>query len=281
MIMSEKDLERIDQYLTNQLSDADRSAFDADLEANSELKREFQMQQDIVALVRDARKLQLKQQLSNIPTPNGNSYMGYSAAILGSAILGTILYFATRSSSDDSIVQNNPEITLTPTIEKVDTVQNPEVKTETIAEVQKDSNPVKPKPELQPQTATKPVVLPTIPDEENEVQSATSNPEPPTGHQTAVEPEEAIVTNVVEGSRYKFHFQLDGSSLHLYGQFNKGTYKILDFIDEQTGKRATYLYYDKVFYGLTPNNVPEQLQPVQDPVVIKRLTAEAAKIGRD
>ncbi len=86
--------ELIDDYLANRLQETDRKAFEQQLEGDPDLKDALEFQQQVVSGVRQARAVELKAMLNNVPIGTG-SWGGtkIAAGIISAGIVATSLYF--------------------------------------------------------------------------------------------------------------------------------------------------------------------------------------------
>ena len=103
---SEKDLELLDQYVSNRLASQDRAAFEKKLASDTSLQNEFNLQQRVVGKIREARVKELKTMFNNVPAsalePAGTSLV--TQITLGVAIVGAIgagIYF--YSNNEDKV----------------------------------------------------------------------------------------------------------------------------------------------------------------------------------
>ena len=85
----ERDLELLDDYLTNQMSDQDRSAFEQKLKADPDLQHEYALQKRLIQGIKDARVAELKSMLNNVAVPTGAGNALGTKALLGT--LATII----------------------------------------------------------------------------------------------------------------------------------------------------------------------------------------------
>ena len=69
----EKDLELLDDYLSNRMSDSDRAAFEQKLKTQPGLKNELQFQQQLIESIQKHRMLELKSMLNNVPVASGSA----------------------------------------------------------------------------------------------------------------------------------------------------------------------------------------------------------------
>src|SRR4051812_13927913 len=93
----EKDFELLDDYLANRLSAADKASFEKQIEADPELKQEFNTQKKLVEGIKQARLAELKSMLSNVPVgplPTSQTLLiklGVVAIVAG--LIGTGMYY--------------------------------------------------------------------------------------------------------------------------------------------------------------------------------------------
>ena len=86
--------ELIDDYLANRLNEQDRKDFEHQLDGDPALKEEVDFQQQVVSGVRQARAIELKSMLNNIPV-TGSFWSGgkIAAAAVTVGLVATSLYF--------------------------------------------------------------------------------------------------------------------------------------------------------------------------------------------
>jgi hypothetical protein len=92
---------------------------------------------------------------------------------------------------------------------------------------------------------------------------------PPAGESASTSSREVVVDN--NNRKYKFHYQLDGDNLTLYGDFEQHLYTIMEFKSEDK-QNVIFMFYKNNYYLLnqSPGNV-NRLVPVNDPALLKRL----------
>ncbi|MFN7494131.1 MAG: anti-sigma factor family protein, partial [Cyclobacteriaceae bacterium] len=114
-------IELMDDYLTNRLSDSDKAAFENQMATDPALKAEVELQKQIIESVRKARAAELKTMLNQVPVSAPVSFslpvMRMAASIVGAGamILAFSYYFNYSSekpkmatSLEDSIKKVDP-----------------------------------------------------------------------------------------------------------------------------------------------------------------------------
>src|SRR5881392_2908175 len=94
---AERDLELLDDYLSNRLDAQEKARFENKLTQDPGLKSELELQQQFVDGIKKARTAELKSMLNNIPVPPSATGTAagakIAAAVIAVAIVGTSLYF--------------------------------------------------------------------------------------------------------------------------------------------------------------------------------------------
>lgn len=99
-----KHIDKVAAYFDNELSEAEKQDFLKELEANPELKSEFEFQQQVVEGIQAARKAELKAMLDNVPVASvgtSSTSIIYKAILGGAAtiLVGTGIYWYYFSSN--------------------------------------------------------------------------------------------------------------------------------------------------------------------------------------
>lgn len=280
----EKDLELLDDYLSNRLSGEERNAFEKKLEADPALKQELNNQQNFVEGIRKARVAELKSMLNNIPIApahGGQTSMlikaGSWVAITGLVITGAYFYFSKDNSTEpvkesETIVQ--PEVKTTPAPATAETKETEPVKTEE-APVKEAEKTIEMKTEegATPMVAKKPDLKVYDPTKEEPTDEAVKKYE----QEQLQIISKAFVTSSTEveiednHKKYAFHYVFRDGKLILYGAFEKELYEILEFISDD--KRTVVLFYKSNYYLLDINkSTPTVLTPIKDRKLLKKLS---------
>jgi hypothetical protein len=276
---SERDLELLDDYISNRLPSAEKATFEQRLQSDPSLLQELKLQQDLAHALRAARKAQLKQTLNRIPaselTGDNSSYAKWFLAAAGALIIAAgSFYFL--NDTDNSTIQPSA-----PVVEReadntgsavTDNAQpsSPEAETKAEPEQTKPAQAAETPKEDSKGTqavATKPSVDVYVPADEEQREptkiEAAETKEP-------VTKSTSIQSQVVTGDKkYEFHYQLNGDNLILYGPFDNNLYTILEFLKE---KRVVFLHYKDKYYLLSedPEKV-SRLIPVTDAALLAKL----------
>lgn len=277
-------LELIDDYLTNRLSDVDKAAFENQLASDPALKADMELQKQIIDGVRKARAAELKAMLSQVPVATPVSFslpvMRMAASIVGAGmlILAFSYYFNSTkatpnmsSSLEDSIHKVDPadfEPLEEPTAdEPKPTIQDTKVMPSNAKSEVKESAP-KVSPAQQPKIE---VIDPSkdmtedgnspIPKNETAYVAVTAS-------HIAVEVED-------KNKKYPFHYQFNQGKLLLYGTFDKGLYEILEINGES---HSVFLFYKDNYYALDEKaNAITSLEPIRNQALISKLKEYKSK----
>ena len=270
-------VELIDDYLTNRLSQQDRNAFEAQMKSDPTLKADVEIQSQIVDGLKKARASELKAMLNKVPVggPASMSPLQIAAGVLGTAILVSSIYFYFKPDAtpevpnntttlEDSNKQNEP-IEETPAIqeEKKDNPAN-EVKVEETTK-QKSVAPIEPKATAK--SVTKPALDVVDPSSELTESTATR------GSVESSKPVRASSKMEVEvdssNKKYAFHYQFVSNKMILFGSFDKGLYEILEI---NGNINSTFLFYKENYYLLDDSkNEITPLEMIRDKTLLQKL----------
>ena len=274
----EKDLELLDDYLSNRMDGKEKEAFEEKLRTDSSLSEELKLQQSLVQGIKQARLAELKSMLNSIPVttvPPSQTAMltkiGSWALVSGILITATYFYFTRNEGNpvkpvlpEQQKVEPNQEQTSAPTNETT-IVAQPEQKVENeIA-----TKPVtKEKPAV---TVTKPTIQAYDPtNEEAEATSQKYEKEQLSVISNAFVTSSMEVEMIPNDKKYNFHYVFNSDKLLLYGAFEKKLYEILEFIGED--KKPVVLYYKTNYYLLdVSKSTPTSLTPIKNKELLKKL----------
>lgn len=285
--MTERDLEMMDDYLSNRLNAEQKSAFEQQVQADPQLAQELNIQQGLVEGLKQARVVELKSMLNNIPVSpvsGGSSLLtkvGTWAVVAGLVITG-IYFFTTKeeetASGTKQIAEQTPEV-------QPETEEVPETQPEATPEKQEESAPAvtktdkkktsaEAKPEVTEAKPTKPdVFVPT--DEADEATKEFERAEMENIKKAFVTSSIVVETDTMS-KKYSFHYVFRDSKLILYGAFEKNVYEILEFIGDE--KRTVVLFYKSNYYLLDIAKAePTKLSPIRDQKLLKMLKAHRSK----
>ncbi len=271
-------LELIDDYLTNRMSDADKAAFESQLANDPALKADVALQRQIIEGVRNARAAELKAMLNQVPVAPPASIsmpvMRMAASIVGAGII--VLAFSYYFNSSNQAP--NMSTSLEDSIQKVDPA---------------DFEPLE-EPTAQPAPATEEKVSAPAATTEKETKKEAPRTSPVTqpkidvvdptkdmaeGGNSAIPSNEATIGSIstshiaveVEGNnkKFPFHYQFSQGKLFLYGSFDKGLYEILEINGES---HSVFLFYKENYYSLDEKATTiTALEPIRNQTLIKKL----------
>lgn len=281
----ERDLEMLDDYLANRLSDADRSVIEGKIAADTEMKRELSIQQQVIEGLRRARIAELKQLLNNTPIPGPTGGQALLAklgtAMVAAGIIGTGLYFFlkddTASVAPESATPAQQEPAATdsqaasePAIDSQAATPQPELKTPAPATEKKN----KTKADTSARTGREPQKPAAFdPTAEETTATATPSGDAPivSGTVRNAHTSSIAIENAVD-KRYNFHYQFKEGKLLLYGPFSeRTTYEILEFFADNKNN-TVILFYNNGYYLLHEDaDKVTPLKPITDPVLLGKL----------
>jgi hypothetical protein len=287
---SDRDLELLDDYISNRLHGQEREAFEDKLNQDPDLKAEYNVQARIAESLRKARAVELKNLLNNIPTSaipvdGSSNLLRYSAGAVIVAAIAIAIYFGS-SQNDESQKVSSPEITADTAIKKEEPIQaeqitpsdEPVVPAEEAAPKTSESKKsVSPLKDTQTSTSTNKETSPTpstvdVYDPSNENDGSTAEVPSAVNETPVVRAEPSKMPVEVDDSnrKYNFHYRLTDGKLVLYGAFDKDLYEILEFITEE--KHTVFLFYKNNYYLLDESNKNiKALTPVTDRVLLQKL----------
>jgi hypothetical protein len=282
---SERDLELLDDYIGNRLSDSDKAAFEGKLQADPELQRELNLQQQIVASLRHSRAAELKQMLNNIPPSaipaDVSSAVRWSGAAIA-VVVAVGLYFYFQPFENDETKVSQPVVITPSETPSEEPASEPQAETPPVKEESTDV-PAR-KPNVQSKKSAAKESEPAKPgmdvyDPNTEESTDSENPgivTPENGENTKASGSDIVSEIVSNNKNYGFHYQFKDDKLILYGSFDKNLYEIMEFISDN--KRTIFLSYKQNFYLL--NQAGEKvkpLSPVNDPALIQKLKEYQSK----
>lgn len=274
----------LDDYLTNRLSDADRSAMETKLAADQALQQELSIQRQVIEGLRQARIAQLKQMLNNVPIPPAGGQamlVKLGAAMVTAGIIGTSVYFFTKDDKtavapeSAAPVQQEPAAAVpqaqqpaaTPAIDSPAAAPQAELKTPAPVA---DKKKAKRDTSTQPREPQKPAAF--EPAQEESTASSASSADAPviSGTVKNASSSSIAVENAID-KKYNFHYQFKEGKLLLYGPFSeKTTYEILEFFADS--KNTVVLYYKDNYYLLREDaDKVTPLKPINDVALLRKL----------
>ena len=292
----ERDLELLDDYLTNQMSDQDRSAFEQKLKADPDLQHEYALQKRLIQGIKDARVAELKSMLNNVAVPTGGDgnalgtkvLVGKLATII---IAGAAYWFlkqdqiavpATETRTEETVPSAEPPQSAAmpdvrseqPSAKKEQPAEQDKNQTSAGTEHSKPSLAKKPDPlaapgEKKSEKSEGPVLDVFTPENDvNNAEEGNANIDNTTDLTPAAS--SLIVETDRNNRRYNFHYQYKEGKLFLYGPFEKNLYEIMEFFADD--KRTVFLYYKDHYYLLPEGD--QQIRPlsaITDPELLRKL----------
>lgn len=279
--------ESIDDFLTNRLGAPEKAAFEKELETNTALKAEVGLQKLAIEGVKKARAAELKAMLNNLPLGTNISMewsaLKIAAGIVGAGILiaGLTFYFKSNqalnptnfsSSIEDSLNQpdnttNAPEETPSqPNQENISPAEEPKKEA---AKEKAEKKETEKKASNHSAEAVKPKIEMVDPTQELAENSTAEKNTAGENKKALVSVSYILVETDATNKKYGFHYQFSQGKLHLYGNFDKGLYEILEVNGDS---HTVFMYYKELYYLLDEKQLAiTLLEPIKDKKLLSKL----------
>jgi len=278
--------ELIDDYLTNRLGESEKIAFEGQLQSDSALKAELELQSQIIEGLKSARAADLKAMLNRVPVqsaPFEFSVLKIAAGLIGTAVIvsSAYLYFNGNSEPElqtpepieDSVIQNDTQIQDTEETAKIEEkLSNELIVAESSVKEQKliEKKAIVSMPSNKadtPQSVDKPVI--DVIDPSEDLTEST----PTRGSNSAMKPVLTVPKMNVEvdssSKKYPFHYQFTSGKVVLFGSFDKSLYEI---IEVNGGRHSLFLFHKDNYYKLDDSKTDvTALEVIQDKTLIRKL----------
>ncbi|MGM0579602.1 MAG: hypothetical protein ACQETL_02905 [Bacteroidota bacterium] len=273
----------IEAYFEGSISPAEKAMLDAKINSDPLVKAEFDLQQNIVKGISNARKQELKSRLASIDLPTntgiltGSGVKWLAGTVAGVTIFGSILYWSLISFDENikpldlnvnhKIEFKNESLAHFPHLDK-ETEEVKEELTEKTSEELKASN-TKPEKDITKKDATakvQPQALLSYEDDkifsnQNEEEELENTESREIAHNRADKTEIEFLDAVENGD--DFHYRYYNSKLYLYGNFKNVPYQIIELNDK--GKKQLFLSHNDEVYTIKDNTTEvTELRKIQD-----------------
>lgn len=276
--------EKIDEYLTNRLSEQDRRGFEQQLGTDPALKAETEFQAQIIEGLKKARIAELKTMLNKVPIESGSMVefptLKVAAGLIGTAIIVSAgyLYYSNNTKSelplipapieDSLVLSEEPQPSDSEDINEI--VEQPA--TPQSGTTQQQAKPVKapsPKPSDNAE-ASQPVDKPALDVIDPSEELTESTPTRGTANNKPVLTIPKMSVEVDSSSKkYPFHYQFKDGKMVLFGSFDKSLYEIIEI---NGGSHSVFLYHKEKYYKLDESrNEITPLEPIKDKLLIQKL----------
>ncbi|MDB5258638.1 MAG: hypothetical protein JWM14_3333 [Chitinophagaceae bacterium] len=259
--------EKIDQYLLDQLSPADKVKFEQLIAGDSQLKSEVALQQSVIAALGNTSAVQLKSRLQKIPvsmasTGNALRLKWLGAAAITTVAAGLIIFLLTgqektTDSSDSSTTQEVSSTELKETI----AVANEKATAATVTENQSSTIVEEKAVEKKQKSSTSASAaneLKAFDNSTNFNDTETGNVSTPNADNSSA-PANTLYTetnnklsnlsvNVDTSNPKDKSYQFTGSKLTLFGDFNNKPYELLELNNK--GQKNLFLSYNNEYFEL-------------------------------
>lgn len=291
-------IETIDAYLRGELTPAEVSDFESQLEKDPSLAEELAFQKQVVSGIQHARKLQLKNRLAQVDVAAGGSVAGQSTwlKVAGGVVLAAVIGVATwqllpEDATDEISGEIDApvlEIKEIPVIEVPKKTISAKAGSKEISEEPKTIRVIVPEPvpadesttitpvEVLEEAEDNAVFAPQVdlPADESELDSSEFEPEDleETFSNSVIESSDIDALNIerfdqkAKSLRYRYY---DGK-LALYGNFGDSPYQILE-INQQDGGKQIFLFHAEQYYRLESSKEEKKLEAIKDATLLSEL----------
>ena len=284
--------EFVNSYLDNDLSKVDRLDFENKLLHDSELREEYNFQQDLVNGIKETRRLELKSRLSNIPitTPLYQTIAFKAIAVATiSAGIGFGAYYVFDNTNDlelsDIELKDNQttlieENTIPEIPEAIVPIFKEEVKEEKIIDIISQEKPktevvaknteVKAEPIIIQPKVIQPDVVEAFEDENIESNDIEFDNQINDLESIKENVENRVEIATVKDKRNKFHYKFFENKLFLLGSFSDMPYEIIEL--NSTKGKSYFLFYNESFYKLESDQLkPAPLVKIENDSLVSEL----------
>jgi hypothetical protein len=278
-----RNLELIDDYLSNRLKGAEKEAFDKQLAVDPALKSDLDFHKRIIEGIKKSRASELKSMLNKVPVGGTGVTMDFqvmrmAAGFVAAGVIGAAIYMYQRGELppfDKAATDFGKKTEQVKPEEKpqqdntTPEANTPESSTPAVTdEPKKESKPeVKKKEEIK--SAEKPKLDVTDPSQDvNSDDNAKSN-EPSTLRSSEITVSNIQVEMDSSNKKYDFHYQFVGNKLMMYGSFDKSLYEVLEVNGDN---HAVFLFYKDAYYLLNEKQSKiTKLEPIKDAALVSKL----------
>lgn len=273
----------IEAFFEGNISPADKAMLEAKIKSDPLVRAEFDLQNNIVKGISNARKLELKSRLASIDLPTstgiltGSGVKWLAGTVAGVTLFGSVLYWS-LISFDNSIkpidIRMNQELAFNQT-SLIDFPQLP--KEEIKIEEEKSNEKTLPKARISQENnevakeataKVQPQSLISYEDDklftnqnEEELENIASRE---IAHNRVDKTEIEFFDALKEEN--SFHYRYYNSKLYLYGDFKKMPYQIIELNDK--GKKQLFLSHDENVYIIKDNTTEiTELRKLQDEIL--------------
>jgi len=264
-----ENFEKVEAYFNNELSNSEKNDFLNEVESNTDLKSEFDFQNEVINGIKEARKAELKAMLDQVPVASvGTTSSALYKILAGGAaaiLIGTSIWYYINAKTNTSTLQainvtslNTVEPEKQIIKEEVSTSQDSEEKVIATTEVE-NTQALK--------SASPKIITPNLPTSEDVVENKALPEEtldiPEAINNSSINLSSKVNVEVKFKKKYNFHYQYSNKGIILYGDFEEGLFEILELNKEET--TTLYLYYEANYYYINDNSgVIKPLKPVTD-----------------
>ncbi len=257
--------EKIDQYLLDQLSPADKIKFEQLIAGDSTLKSEVVLQQSVVSALGNTRSIQLKSRLQKIPVSMASTGNAIRMKWLGAAAIGTVaagliifLFAGQENTTTSSETSSNEQTVATSTLENTASTNESVSTTENQTTAASEQQVMTKKQTAKSTASVNSSELKAFDNSANFEDVENGNVSTPNSDNSSA-PANTLYTetnnklsnlsvNVDTSNPKDKSYQFTGSKLTLFGDFNNKPYELLELNNK--GQKNLFLSYNNEYYEL-------------------------------
>lgn len=264
-----ENFEKVEAYFNNEFSDSEKNDFLKEVETNTELKSEYDFQNEVINGIKEARKAELKAMLDKVPISSvSTTTTGLYKILAGGAatlVVGTAMWYYLNSTPEAEL-KNNEVVTTTP-LNQEKTISD-KIIDESIATTSELEKSIVKKSSKAVSQKNKPsVITPNVPVVEDEIANQSLPEEnleiPDDISKTTINISSKVNVEIKLKKKYSFHYQFTDGNLVLYGNFEEGLFEVLEL--NKGDRNEVYLFYKNNYYFIKDDSgsiVP--LRPIMD-----------------
>ena len=281
--------ELVNRYLDHEMDKMERLDFENRLVNESDLREEYNFQNDLIEGIKQSRRLELKARFANIPINNPfyKTLVGKAVVVVSaSAVIGIGSYYLLRNKNEAGLskVDLKREYAMrdsqkvVPAIPNAQMVKEEPEKIEAIHAPKKNGEPNLEASRKKVVTIKKPMVKPDVvkPNvatglKEEEAHTESINSKSLNSMDRIQENvENKVMVETIEDRKNNFHYKFFDNKLYLLGKFKDIPYEIIE-LNEKAGKKY-FLFYDDNYYRLKTDRVkPTPLVKIENDSIIQEL----------
>ena len=275
---------KIEAFLSGQMSDVEGQQFLKSLNSDLVLKKEFDFQSEIIEGIKEFRKAEIIARLNEVKIPtsiwHSATYKTMAGIVSVAAITWGIFTYldSSKPDTDTKVVTNQSIEKIEPSIEKESVQQKSTSKEVEVEKAEQDATPPVQIPKKSQPTRNEGNTTFSVPNivddfsEENDLLEEENLGVPASIDLTNDKSFAELDVEVKLTKKYDFHYQMSDGKLLLYGDFDEDLFEL---IEVNAGEQINlFLFYNDIFYSIDTNSSEiNALIAITSAEVIKKLNS--------